>query len=85
MYSFNQLQTGQEFNVWLPSDRWEVAVEDDLAAATTVTWILLEEPDDYMAAALPSTASPVPSIGLAGLILLVLGVAVWVLRRRSET
>ena len=64
---------GQEFNIYLPQDRWAVAVLEDE--------VVVEEL--YDVDELPSTASPFPLLGALGLGLLGLGGALS-LRRRSQ-
>lgn len=89
-YSVRSLERGQELDVWLPNNRWEIAQQDtpeEFVAASSVAMYAIEEPEagesEYQAAAmLPRTASPWPAVGLAGASLLGLAglVALW--RRR---
>lgn len=85
-YSVRSLTRGQELDVWVPEEDWEIAQEEtaeDLVAATELTMIEIEEPDEYEAAAtLPQTASPWPLFGLLGGGLLALGSVIGLWRRR---
>jgi hypothetical protein len=86
-YRYNELSRGQELDVYLPPDRWELAVASDPAVefeeAPAVTLFVLSQPSEQVAAnTLPRTASPVPLIGVLGGLLAVLGVAMLVIRRR---
>ncbi|HEX5788327.1 MAG TPA: hypothetical protein VFY03_09120 [Woeseiaceae bacterium] len=71
------LNRGDEIDIWLPHDRFEVALhetQDELIAASTVTTYaatIVEE--ETTAAALPSTASVVPLLGLLGALLATIG------------
>jgi hypothetical protein len=89
---WNELQKGQELDVYLPPDRWEIAVPDNaptLAAQTApVQTVPLRDPSPTLAAAptsrtLPRTASLVPTFGLAGALLIGLGLFAGLARRRS--
>ena len=47
-YRYSELGAGQELDVWLPPDRWEIAVPEDstdFANAELVTPVTLEEPE----------------------------------------
>jgi hypothetical protein len=86
-YRFNELARGQELDVYLPPDRWEIAVasnpEVEFAAAEQVTLVALAQPTPTVAAnTLPRTASPLPLIGALGGVLTALGFGVAVIRRR---
>lgn len=86
-YRWRDLSRGQELDVWLPPDRWEIVVpenpEAQFAAAPTVATIAISEPAPAVAAnTLPRTASLVPAIGAAGGLLTVLGLVVAGIRRR---
>jgi len=86
-YRWNELSRGQELDVWLPPDRWEVVVPSDpnqsFAAAPTVTAFAISEPSPSLAAnTLPRTASMVPLVGALGGLLTMLGFAVAGIRRR---
>ena len=67
------LARGQELNIYLPADRWEI--------------VLIDEDDDLSVlsvsdAMLPTTASHLPLIGLLGLVLTAAGGTVTAIRRR---
>ena len=86
-YRWRDLSRGQELDVWLPPDRWEIVVPEDpeaqFAAAPTVASFVISEPAPTVAAnTLPRTASPLPLIGAAGGVLVVLGLVVAGIRRR---
>jgi hypothetical protein len=86
-YRYSQLSQGQELDVYLPPDRWEIAVHDDpvsdFATAQTVTTVPLSEPEEERVARLPSTASVLPLLACLGLALLSLGAVVAKLGRRT--
>jgi len=86
-YRYSELQRGQELELYLPPDRWEVAVASDptvdFASAPTVRVFALSQPASTVAAnTLPRTASAVPLIGALGAVLTALGIAVVAIRRR---
>ena len=86
-YRWRDLSRGQELDVWLPPDRWEIVVpenpETQFAAASTVATLVISEPAPAVAAnTLPRTASLVPAIGAVGGLLTVLGLVVAAIRRR---
>ena len=86
-YRWSELSRGQELDVWLPPDRWEIVVPSDpdqsFAAAPTVTAFAISEPSPALAAnTLPRTASVLPLVGALGGLLTVLGFAVAGIRRR---
>ena len=86
-YRWRDLSRGQELDVWLPPDRWEIVVpenpETQFAAAPTVAIFVISEPAPAVAAnTLPRTASLVPAIGVVGGLLTVLGLVVAAIRRR---
>jgi hypothetical protein len=86
-YRWNELSRGQELDVWLPPDRWEVVVPSDpaqsFAAAPTVTVFAISEPAPALAAnTLPRTASLLPLVGVLGGLLTALGFAIAGIRRR---
>jgi len=87
-FRWNELQRGQELDVYLPPDRWEIAVPDDAPTLTAqqapVQTVPIREPTQTFAAAtLPRTASPLPTFGLVGALLIGFAAFVRVLRRRS--
>lgn len=66
-YSMRQLNAGQEVNVYVPSDRWEAQLGDTSGVLTTYyAVVMVEESSSGSGAALPSTASALPLIGLLG-------------------
>jgi hypothetical protein len=85
-YRWNELTRGQELDLYLPPDRWEIVVPDDsptFAAAQTVQTVPLHEPTPAVATTtLPRTASIVPALGLLGGLLTGLAAFVAVVRRR---
>jgi hypothetical protein len=84
-YRWRDLSRGQELDVYLPPDRWELVVPEgpQLAAAPTVTTLAIAEPAPVVAATtLPRTASLLPLIGALGGMLTALGFAIAVIRRR---
>jgi LPXTG-motif cell wall-anchored protein len=91
-YRLRDLARGQELNVYLPSDRWEIAAQTDATAefetAPTVTFAALEPAPAAPAArvaTLPSTGSPLPLLALVGAFLAALGAGVVApLRRKLE-
>lgn len=86
-YRYRDLSRGQELDVYLPPDRWEIVVpadtEEQFAAAPTVLIFAIAEPAPTVAAnTLPRTATPLPLIGALGALLTALGFAVVAIRRR---
>ena len=76
------LVRGQEIRIYLPSDRWAVAQVEEIDVPVITAPLLDPEPED-VAAALPSTASPLPLIGLGALVSLALGAGLTATRRRQ--
>jgi hypothetical protein len=86
-YRYRDLSRGQELDVYLPPDRWEIVVPSDpdteFVAAATVTTLAIAQPAPTVAAnTLPRTGSWVPLAGALGGVLTMLGLAVAVVRRR---
>jgi hypothetical protein len=85
-YRYSELSRGQELDVYLPPDRWEIVVPQDteqFAAAPTVVVLAIAEPSPAVAAnTLPRTASVLPLVGALGGLLTALGFAVMGIRRR---
>lgn len=65
-YRMSQLARGQELSVYLPSDRWEAHVDSPTSTFVAYTPAPMYAPDDM----LPSTAGPLPLIGLFGILAL---------------
>lgn len=88
-YRYRELSRGQELSLYLPPDRWEIAVtsaDTDFATAPTITTVPLREPSPELAAAperaaLPRTATPLPLMALAGVLFIGLGAVVAAVRR----
>ena len=76
-YRASDLMRGQELNVYLPSDRWALMVEDDDGMTDDDAEHVIEE-----AVAMPVTASPLFLVGLAGGGFLALGGLLSGIRRR---
>jgi hypothetical protein len=70
-YRASDLQRGQKLNVYLPEDRFALAIED------TDDFMVIEE-----ATEMPTTASPLFLVGMAGGAFLALGGMLSGLRRR---
>ena len=86
-YRWRDLSRGQELDVWVPPDRFEIAVPEDpeqqFAAAPAIAVLVISEPTTTVAAnTLPRTASPVPLVGALGALLAALGLGVAAIRRR---
>mgnify|MGYP001815961335 CR=1 FL=1 len=78
-YRASDLMRGQELNVYLPEDRFALAVADDTSEGLgTETVVLIEEETVEM----PTTASPLFLVGLAGGAFLALGGFLSGVRRR---
>jgi hypothetical protein len=83
-YRYRDLSRGQELDVYLPPNRWAIAVpetEESFETARVVTIVALEEPSPGLAA-LPRTGSPLTAIGLLGGLLALFGGLVRVARSR---
>ena len=76
-YRASDLMRGQELNVYLPEDRFALAVED--ADGPDVHEVVVIEPE---VVEMPTTASPLFLIGLAGAAFLALGGMLSGIRRR---
>ena len=75
-YRASDLNRGQQLNVYLPEDRFALAVEDD-DGPDEADFMVIEE-----AVEMPTTASPLFLIGLAGGAFLALGGVFSAVRRR---
>ena len=88
-YSVRSLTSGQELDVWVPEDDWEIAQHDsaeelvEVVELTTYEIVEVDEEEYTAAATLPSTASPWPLIGLLGGVLLAVASLIGLWRRRS--
>lgn len=83
-YRYRDLTRGQELDVYLPPDRWALAVpeeEEVFLTARTITLVELEEPSPGLAA-LPRTGSPLTAIALLGGLLALFGGVARVVRSR---
>ncbi len=82
-YRIRDLSRGQELDVYLPPDRWEIVIPQDPAqtfvAAPVVTTIVLQEPTQ-----LPRTGSPLPLLALLGGLIAAFGAGARGLRRKLE-
>lgn len=79
------LQRGDTLSVYLPSDRFELASADSDQEFVTLAiafFPLSLAPADNSSAMLPSTASPMPLIGLVGGLFIVMGAGISWIRRR---
>jgi len=74
-YRASDLMRGQQLNVYLPEDRFALAVEDDSLDETD--FMIIEESTE-----MPTTASPLFLVGLAGGAFLALGGLLSTIRRR---
>jgi hypothetical protein len=86
-YRYRDLTRGQELDVYLPPNRWAIAVpetEEAFVTARVVTIVALEEPSPAFAA-LPRTGSPLTAIALVGGLLALFGGLARVARSRSAT
>ena len=90
-FRFRDLSRGQEVNVYLPPDRFALATHEDETAdfeQPTVTRVVIvplavAPASSSSGTALPSTASPLPLVGLLGGTFVLLGAGLTVLRRRG--
>ena len=78
-YRASDLIGGQQLNVYLPQDRFELSIGDDDAY---VNELLVVEPVEEEVV-MPTTASPLFLVGLAGGGFLTIGAALTALRRRK--
>lgn len=80
-YRMRDMQRGQQLNIYLPADRFEIAVAEDDDVATPPTTLVMvtmwRAP-----AVLPTTAGLLPLIGMLGGLFLALGGGLAMLRRR---
>lgn len=76
-YRASELERGQQLQVYLPEDRFALALQDDDGPSENEIIIIEDE-----VISMPSTASPLFVIGLSGLALLVFAGALRWMRRR---
>jgi hypothetical protein len=85
-YRYRDLARGQELDVYLPPDRWELNVPEtaNFASATVVETVTPAPITSgaVAAATLPRTATLLPFLGLMGGLLTELGVGLTLIRRR---
>ena len=82
---YRDLSRGQELDIYLPPDRWEIAVQADeteFETARVITFVALTEPAPQVAA-LPSTGSQLPLLAMIGTLLAALGALVVAPLRRK--
>ncbi len=77
-YRVGELMRGQQLNVYVPHDRWAIAIEDHDGPdeEEIIVVVMDEEPE------MPTTASPLFLFGLAGGAFLALGGLLSAVRRR---
>jgi hypothetical protein len=80
---FSELSRGQELNIYLPPDRFEFNVpETESFASAPPTQIVRITAITRAPAALPTTGSSIPLVGVLSLALLGLGTGLTLIRRR---
>jgi hypothetical protein len=79
-YRASDLMRGQELNIYIPEDRWALHVADDDGIDDYEEALVIEE---AAAVEMPTTASPLFLLGLAGGSFLALGGVLTGLRRRA--
>jgi len=84
-YRMRQLSKGQEINIYIPANRWEAHVASDMSGEITSYYavVMVHQPTGG-GAALPSTASPLPLIGMLGMGSLFAAFLMRVRRRRQS-
>lgn len=84
-YRYRELSRGQELDIYIPHDRWEFHIpeEENFEVARTVAIVTpMMSEGGGEPAVLPSTASALPLLGIAGSLLVLAGLGVTVVRRR---
>ena len=84
-YRMRQITRGQEMNIYIPADRWEAHVASDMSGVITSYYavVMIHEPAGG-GAALPSTASSLPLIGMLGVGSLFAAFLMRIRRRRQS-
>jgi hypothetical protein len=80
--NFDKIPTGTDLRLYVPEGRWFVVVEEEVVVIEEVEPYVAPEPEPEVVV-MPTTASHLPLIGLAGGLFLMLGGALGALRRRS--
>ena len=80
--AFDKIPTGTDLRLYVPEGRWFVVVEEEVVVIEEVEPYVAPEPEPEVVV-MPTTASHLPLIGLAGGLFLMLGGALGALRRRS--
>lgn len=87
-YRYSQLDRGQQLNILLPADRFEVAIADDddhmTPQVAVITVVVVQRPAPAMAA-LPATAGLLPLLGLLGGLLTALATGMVLIRRKLSS
>jgi hypothetical protein len=83
-YRMRQLSPGQEMNIYIPGDRWEAHVAKDMSGTITVYYAVALVDVSDSGSSLPSTASPLPLIGMLGVGSLFTAFLMRVRRRRQS-
>jgi hypothetical protein len=88
-YRYRDLNRGQQINIYVPPNRWMFATHtqesadfEEPAVVAVSTVPVSPAPTSSSMSSLPSTASPLPLIGLLGGIVTLMGAGLTVLRRR---
>jgi hypothetical protein len=81
-YRYRELARGQQLDVYVPPDQWEFHVPETenfsvARSVAVVTPLAMQEEQE-----LPSTASPVPALGLIGALLMLMGAGLAAASRR---
>lgn len=83
-YRMRQLSRGQEMNIYMPSDRWEAHVATNMSGIIIVYYAVPMVHVRDSGTELPSTASPLPLIGMLGVGSLFSAFLMRVRRRRQS-
>jgi hypothetical protein len=78
--AFDKIPTGTDLRLYVPEGRWFVVIEEEVVVIEEVEPYVAPEPEVVV---MPTTASHLPLIGLAGGLFLMLGGALGAARRRS--